>query len=81
MATAVFRAPTGAPIMSNIKPLKPELAEIVRQIRALKTVTRKTGFITNRTVGEMLKQLSKDDLVAVGEALQLHPQDLKHYLR
>lgn len=68
--------------MSNIKPtLKPDLVEIVRQIRALRTLTKRTGFITNRTIGAMLSKLSTEDLVAVGEALQLNPEDFAHYIR
>lgn len=82
MATATFRAPTGVPIMSNTTPtLKPELVEIVRQIHALRTITKRTGFITNRTIGAMLSKLSTEDLVAVGEALQMNAQDFEHYLR
>lgn len=67
--------------MNNTKPLKPELVEIVRQIRALRTITKQTGFITNRTVGAMLSKLSTEDLVAVGEALQIKPEDFAHYVR
>lgn len=59
--------------------LKPELAEVVRKIHALRKVTKTTGFITNRTVGEMLAKLSTDDLVEVGEALKLKPEDARHY--
>jgi wyosine [tRNA(Phe)-imidazoG37] synthetase (radical SAM superfamily) len=82
MATAAFRTPTGVPIMNNLKPtLKPELVEIVRQVHALRTITKKTGFITNRSIGVMLSKLSQPDLVAVGEALQMSAQDFEHYLR
>jgi hypothetical protein len=80
MATATFRAPMGVPIMSSTT-LKPELVEIVRQIRALRTITKRTGFITNRTIGSMLSKLSTEDLVAVGEALQIKPEDFVHYIR
>ena len=61
--------------------LKPELVNIVRKIHALRTVTRKTGFLTNRTIGAMLMKLSAEDLVSVGEALQLKSEDLEHYVR
>lgn len=61
--------------------LKPELVDIVRKIHALRTVTRKTGFLTNRTIGAMLMKLSAEDLVSVGEALQLKSEDLEHYVR
>jgi hypothetical protein len=55
--------------------------EIVRQVHALRTITKKTGFITNRSIGAMLSKLSQPDLVAVGEALQMSAQDFEHYLR
>ncbi|MGA9798581.1 MAG: hypothetical protein WBQ68_06210 [Terriglobales bacterium] len=68
--------------MTDTKPaLKPELAEIVRQIRALRTITAQTGFLLNRTIGALLAKLSTEDLVAVGEALQVSPQDFQHYIR
>lgn len=82
MATAVMQH--GALSMKNIgstAPLKTELVEIVRQIHALRTVTKRTGFITNRTIGAMLGKLSTEDLIAVGEALQMNAQDFEHYLR
>lgn len=69
----------GVMIMPNTRTqLTPELADIVRKIRALRAVTKTTGFITNRTIGEMLQRLTPDDLVAVGEALQLKPGEAKH---
>jgi hypothetical protein len=81
MATATLRAPFGVPIMNTKKStLKPELVEIVRQIHALRTVTKRTGFITNRTIGALMVKLSTEDLVAVGEALQMNAQDFEHYL-
>lgn len=82
MATAIAVVRHGVLNMNNTKPtLKPELVEIVRQIHALRTVTKRTGFITNRTIGGMLSKLSQADLVAVGEALQMNAQDFEHYLR
>ena len=81
MATAIAMQ-HGVLNMSNTTPtLKPELVEIVRQIHALRTLTKRTGFITNRTIGAMLAKLSIEDLIAVGEALQLNPQDFQHYVR
>ncbi len=65
----------------QLPPLRPDLVELVRQIRALRKVTKATGFLTNREIGAMLSRLTRNDLVAVGEALQLHPQDFEHYLR
>lgn len=81
MATATFMAPTGVTMSNTKPPLKPELVDIVRQIHALRTVTKRTGFITNRTIGAMLSKLSTEDLIAVGEALQMNAQDFEHYLR
>jgi hypothetical protein len=69
------------PMNNPIPTLKPELVEIVRQVHALRTVTKKTGFITNRSIGAMLSKLSQTDLVAVGEALQMSAQDFEHYVR
>ena len=81
MATATLRAPFGVPIMNNKQStLKTELVDIVRQIHALRTITKRTGFITNRTIGSLLAKLSTEDLVAVGEALQMNAQDFEHYL-
>jgi hypothetical protein len=83
MATAIATPSTifrnGATTMTQ--PLKPPLVEIVRKIHALRTVTKKTGFITNRTIGAMLAALSTEDLIAVGEALQLKSEDFAHYVR
>jgi hypothetical protein len=81
MATATLGT-IGVRIMPQTKPpMRPELADIVRQIRALRTITKQTGFITNRSIGNMLSRLSVADLVAVGEALQIKPEDFEHYMR
>lgn len=85
MATAAFRAPAevirNGVIMNTQSTLTPALVEIVRKIHALRTVTKKTGFLTNRTIGALLSNLSQDDLIAVGEALQLKSEDFEHYIR
>jgi hypothetical protein len=83
MATAPCTASprNGSTYMNSQPQLKPALVEIVRKIHALRTVTKKTGFITNRTIGEMLMKLTPDDLIAVGEALQLKSEDFEHYIR
>jgi hypothetical protein len=80
MATAAFRAPsTGAPIMQSSKP-KPrnhtpeELKEVVRKIRALRTVKKVTGYFTSHEIVALLSDLSTDDLVAIGE--ELKPNEL-----
>lgn len=46
-----------------------ELEQIIRKIKALQKLTHDTGFITTRSVGEILAKLSPDDLAEVGEAL------------
>jgi hypothetical protein len=81
MNATTFQAPTckGVIAMPNQQTqLTPELADIVRKIRALRVVTKTTGFVTNRTIGEMLQRLTPDDLVAVGEGLELKSGEVKH---
>ena len=51
-------------------PLRPELQETVRKVRALRELTRGTGFQTSRSVGQLLGRLSADDLALVAEALE-----------
>ena len=77
--STIFR--NGVRTMNTQQSLKPPLVDIVRKIHALRTVTKKTGFITNRTIGSMLSSLSTEDLIAVGEALQLKAEDFEHYVR
>lgn len=67
----------GVNVMPNAN-LKPELAEIVRKIKALRTVNKMTGFVLSRTIGDLLRPLSADDLVAIGEALELKASEVKH---
>ena len=55
--------------------VRPPLNEIVRRIRALRALRKSTGFSTNRSVGELLAKLSPDELVSVGEAFLLNPND------
>jgi hypothetical protein len=67
--------------MTNLPTIKPELVDIVRKIHALRTVTKKIGFITNHSVRQLLMGLSSDDLITIGEALQISGQDFEHYLK
>jgi hypothetical protein len=68
---------TGVQAMPNTQTqLTPELAEVVRKIHALRTVTKTTGFFTTKTIIDILGKLSEDDLIAVGEALKLKPREL-----
>jgi hypothetical protein len=50
-------------------PLRPELQETVNKVRALRDLTRSTGFQTSRSVGQLLGRLSADDLAIVAQAL------------
>jgi|GEM_PF-6452142 len=82
MATATFRSPTNTGVMnmenSNIKPRNlssAELQEVVRKVHALRRVSKTTGFNTLNTIVQVLKPLSEEDLVAVGEALTLKPNE------
>jgi hypothetical protein len=69
----------GANVMSNTTTLKPELAEIVRKIKAYRTVNKMTGFVLSKTIGDLLRPLSPDDLMLIGEALgQLKESEVKH---
>jgi hypothetical protein len=43
---------------------------VVAKIRYLQFVTRTTGFITNRTQGDLLKTLNTEELVLAGQLLQ-----------
>jgi hypothetical protein len=50
--------------------LRPELQELVRKIRALCTLTERTKFLTHHDIMLMLKPLSLEDKIAIGEALK-----------
>lgn len=57
--------------------LKPEeLTELVRQVQALRAVTKMTGVFTSRRIGSLLEGLSTEDMVEVGKALQLKPREM-----
>lgn len=75
MSTATHHALTGVMTMPQTQ-LTPELADVVRKIHALRTVTKTTGFFTTKSIIDILSKLSQDDLVAVGEALKLKPREL-----
>jgi hypothetical protein len=53
-----------------------ELREIVRKVQALRRVSKATGFNTLHSIVEVLRPLSMDDLIAVGEELQLKPKEM-----
>ena len=86
MATASYTLPirNGAMNMNNTTPrnLSPtELQDVVRKIHALRRVTKTTGFMTSNEIVRLLKPLSTDDLVAVGEELKLKPRELAEVKR
>jgi len=63
--------------MVNEKRLSPaELAELVRKVQALRRVSKATGFNTLHSIVQLLKPLTADDLIAVGEELKLKPKEL-----
>jgi hypothetical protein len=79
MATAVYTAPIqGVSSMNTITPhlSTSELLDVVRKIHALRRVTKTTGFMTTNEIVKMLKGLSTDDLIAVGEQLKLKPREM-----
>lgn len=82
MATAPLRAPSmGVRMMNNSNPtphnLSPdELQEVVRKVHALRRVSKTTGFNTLNTIVALLKPLSTEDLIAVGEELKLKPKEM-----
>jgi hypothetical protein len=53
-----------------------ELQEVVRKVHALRRVSKATGFNTLHSIVEVLKPLSMDDLIAVGEELKLKPREM-----
>lgn len=80
MSTATFQAPTmreGVFVMEQKQRLKPEeLAELVKQVQALRVVTKMTGVYTARRIGSLLENLSTEDMVSVSEALQLKAREM-----
>jgi hypothetical protein len=57
--------------------LKPEeLNEIVKQVQALRAITKMTGVFTARRIGFLLTPLCTEDLVIVSQRLQLKPREL-----
>lgn len=62
---------------TNPRNLSPaELQEVVRKVHALRRVSKTTGFNTLNTIVELLRPLSVDDLIAVGEELKLKPREM-----
>ncbi len=75
MSTAVYGAPIRSTVMETSK-RKQEVAEIISKVKKLRSLTKETGFFTNRSVGQLLASLSPDELVEVSDALQLTPREM-----
>jgi hypothetical protein len=56
--------------------LRPDLQAIVKKILSLRALTERTGFFTHRDIGDLLRPLKVDDLVAVSDALNLKPREM-----
>lgn len=56
--------------MMTTPTLSPKLAAVVEKIQNLQRLTQSTGFKTSRSQGEVLSQLTTDELAAVSAALQ-----------
>lgn len=80
MATAICTAPSGVNQMINNTQKRnhspAELKEIVRKIHALRRVTKVAGFFTSNSIVELLRDLSTDDLITIGEELKLKPREM-----
>ncbi len=55
---------------------KQDVAEVIRKVQMLRKLTKETGFFTNRSVGQLLANLTPDELVEVAESLQLTPREM-----
>jgi hypothetical protein len=81
---ATYTAPlvngNGVSGMNTEKQLRPDLQAIVKKILSLRALTERTGFFTHRDIGDLLRPLPVDDLVAVSDALNLKPREMPHKL-
>jgi hypothetical protein len=74
MSTATFQAPPlqgAVMVITQNKPLRPELEQIVEDIFGLKALANTTGFMTFKSQREILARLSPQDQAAVGRALAM----------
>ena len=76
MATAIYTAPQGVPRMTPQQQPKQNMEEIIRKVRALRALTKTTGFYTTKSIGALLANLTPDELVTVSEALELMPREI-----
>jgi hypothetical protein len=56
--------------METKNELRPDLQDVIKKVRALRQYTKTTGFLTNRSVSEILKRLVADDLATVAMELE-----------
>jgi hypothetical protein len=52
---------------------KEELAKIAHKVKVLRAFTKDTGFFTTRSVGQLLQNLSPDELATVAELSTAEP--------
>lgn len=77
MSTASYGAVSTAPIRTGaVMNRKQDVAEVIRKVQMLRKLTKETGFFTNRSVGQLLANLTPDELVEVAESLQLTPREM-----
>jgi hypothetical protein len=54
----------------------PNLEEIAAKVRRLRKLTEQSGFYTSRSVADLLRHLTPDELCQVSEMLELNPREL-----
>jgi hypothetical protein len=75
MSTAGYATPIRSRVMETPK-RKEEVAEVIRKVQKLRNLTKETGFYTTRSVGQLLANLTPDELCEVNDAIQLTPREL-----
>lgn len=55
---------------------KQEVAEVIEKVKKLRQLTKETGFFTTKSVGQLLANLTPDELVEVHDSLQLTPHEM-----
>jgi len=53
-----------------------ELAELIEKVKSLRALTKMTGVFTSKRIGALLEGLSTEDMVLVGNAIQLKPREM-----
>jgi hypothetical protein len=62
---------------ANQSPLNIEVTKAVREIVALRNLTKKTGTVTNKTQNGILQKLSQDALTRVAVILELEEKEAR----